>query len=364
MQTLKSPKILICKMSSIGDVVMATPVARAIKEAMPDAHIAWVIASKCLGVLDGNPWIDELLVWEKPSGNNNDILGEARLLPKKIRLFRDIRSHRFDIVIDLQGLFRSALCVLSSGAKIRIGFANAREGSRFAYNVICSSNNRGPQRYLDALQPLGIKSNNTQTYVPVSPDSREYANRLLEKLVSDSKKTIIAICPVSTWPHKTWPISHWAELARLIVDKGHILALGAPTDSPQIERISNDAGVPILNLAGQTTLQQAAAVIDMADIVVGLDSGLLHIALALGKQSIGIFGPTRWRYLTTFQNFTPIVADLPCIPCCKKKPKCYDFKCMSAVQPNVVATIVKAILLGEHSDESCRTISSGRDKTS
>lgn len=119
-------------------------------------------------------------------------------------------------------------------------------------------------------------------------------------------------------PHKTWPITHWSTLAKLIADKCHIIALGAPSDFWYIDRISLEAGVPIFNLAGKTTLGLAAAILDIIDLVVGLDSGLLHIALALGKPSVGIFGPTRWQYLTTFPNFIPVVAKLPCAPCCKK----------------------------------------------
>ncbi|MDI6826997.1 MAG: glycosyltransferase family 9 protein, partial [Armatimonadota bacterium] len=235
---------------------------------------------------------------------------------------------------------------------IRIGFADAREGSRFTYNIICPVENRGPQKYLDALKPLGIKSHNTQTFVPISASNREYANSLLEDLIGRRKgRTIIAFCPMSTWPHKTWPITHWSKLAKLIADKCHIIALGAPSDFWYIDRISLEAGVSIFNLAGKTTLGQAAAILDIIDLVVGLDSGLLHIALALGKPSVGIFGPTRWQYLTTFPNFIPLAAELPCAPCCKKKPKCVDFRCIKSVLPDKVADVINMILSGARSDE-------------
>ncbi len=357
MKGFQSPKILICKMSSIGDVVMATPVARELKEAIPNAYITWIISNKCLDISAENPWIDEFLVWQSTLGNRTNILRELRLLPKVINVLFEIYRRRFDIVIDLQGLLRSALCVLSSGSKVRIGFADAREGSRFTYNIICPVENRGPQKYLDALKPLGIKSHNTQTYVPISASNRECANSLLEDLLGRCKqKTIIAFCPVSTWPHKTWPITHWATLARLIADKCHIIALGAPSDSCYIERISHEAGVPILNLAGKTTLGQAAAILDIIDLVVGLDSGLLHIALALGKPTVGIFGPTRWQYLTTFPNFIPLAAKLPCAPCCKKNPKCVDYKCIKAVLPEEVAAVVNTILSRARSSDEFNRI--------
>src|SRR5688572_14807705 len=146
-------RILIIRLSAIGDVIVTTPVARALREAMPDAHLAWVVEPRARDVLAGNPYLDEVIVWDRPKG----ALSPANMWS----VHRALRPRKFDIAIDFQGLLRSAPAARLSAARTVIGNAGAKEHADFLYDakVPRSETDRSNrQRCLDLLRPLGIES--------------------------------------------------------------------------------------------------------------------------------------------------------------------------------------------------------------
>lgn len=347
-------RILIVKLSSIGDVVMTTPTARAIKRHMPDANISWVVEPKSAGILAANPDIDDLIIWER------------KPLTAAIRDARRLKKLKFDIAIDFQGLARSAFVTLASGAKRRIGFSDSREGSKIVYNelVHCSTiSNSGRCRnhmipcYLELLKPLGIvcDESDDRMRVNVTPDETSLAEEILAGVGVDQSQRTVALCPATTRDSKHWTEAGWAALADMFWAELGLKAvfLGAKSDQPLISRILSGVRSPAVSVAGSTSLKQAAAVIERSDAIVAVDTGLLHVGVAVGRPTVGIFGPTpHWINHAHRSNFAVVRKDKPCVPC-RKKSSCEGFECITEVRPEEVLSAAQQVIAsGNNSGEN------------
>ncbi|MGB9587861.1 MAG: glycosyltransferase family 9 protein, partial [Armatimonadota bacterium] len=354
---IPNPKrILIVKLSSIGDVVMTTPVAKALRIAYPDAYIAWVVEAKSKDVLMGNPYLDRVIVWDRQRyKSGNAIKSLASFLSDLRRLGKDLRSLNFDIALDFQGLLRSAVVAKMSGAHHVVGYENARECASLLYDLRLESNLirvRGPQHYLNMLTLLGIETDDLDMHIPVTEDDRNFARDFLAQARRENpKSTVVALCPATTWPQKHWTEEGWAEVSDILASDYNAVPvfLGSAADVPLIERIAARCRhARLVNAAGKTTLKQAAAIIELSRLVISVDTGLLHIALAIKKPSVGIFGPTAWAHLANGQNFRVVAKELPCTPC-MRHPTCWNFDCMKAVTAADVLYAAKPWLDGgEH----------------
>lgn len=336
---IPNPKrILIVKLSSIGDVVMTTPVAKALRTAYPDAYIAWVVEAKSKDVLIGNPYLDRVIVWDRQRYKcGNAIRSLACFLSDLRRLGKELSSLNFDVALDFQGLLRSALVAKMSGARYVVGYDNARECASLLYNLRLESNLRrvrGPQHYLNMLTLVGIETDDVDMHIPITEDDRNFARDFVAEARRESpNSTVVALCPATTWPEKHWTEEGWTEVSDALASDYNAIPvfLGSAVDIPLIERIASRCRyAKIINAAGKTTLKQAATIIELSRLAISVDTGLLHIALAIKKPSVGIFGPTAWAHLTNGQNFRVVAKELPCTPC-MRHPTCSNFDCMKAV---------------------------------
>lgn len=343
-------RILIIKLSSIGDVVMATPVAQALREALPKAYIAWVVEEKSKDVVLGNPYVDKVIIWDRDSTPSRSLFAKGMHFVQGLcGLTRELRCDKFDFAVDLQGLLRSALVAWLSGARVRLGFGDAREGGVRFYNRVLPPYDRrvrSTHQYLNMLTLLGIENGTGDMYVPVADDERAYVAKLLPTM-RDGRESVVAMCPATTWPNKHWTEEGWARLAdELVCGYGALpLFLGAPVDKPLVSRILGKMRHEAASLVGETTLRQAAAIIEQSRMVVGVDNGLLHVALALDRPVIGVFGPSGWRSFVKKDNFVAVAKDFPCIPCFRH-PTCRDFDCMRAIEPEDVLRVARRWLAG------------------
>lgn len=338
-------RVLIVKLSSIGDVVMTTPAARAIRRHLPDAEISWVVEPKSAGVLEANPDIDNLIVWER------------KCFKDTIQLGNRLRQYKFDVAIDFQGLARSALVTAFSGAKRRIGFVDSREGSKIVYNerVQCptiSSSGRCYNHmipcYLDLLSPIGIKCDelDDEMRVNVTPQEHESAERILFEMGLKPGEKTVALCPATTRDNKHWTEAGWAALADMFWSEMGLRAvfLGAKADHALISRILSGARSPAICLAGGTTLKEASAVLERSEAVVAVDTGLLHVGVAVGKPTVGIFGPTpHWINHAHRSNFAVVRKEMDCVPCRKKTP-CERFECITDVRPEELLRAAQEVI--------------------
>ncbi len=336
-------RILIVKLSAIGDVLMATPVARALRKAFPQSYVARVVERKSADVVIGNPYLDEVIVWDRVKWDS--LLGNAtRFIRSLSDLRKELQSKHFDACLDMQGLLRSAGVCLVSGAKRRIGFADGAEGSVHLYTERYDPGGdelNAQQRNLDLLKTIGVNSTDTTMHMPVANDDREFASRFFAEHGLDGEK-VIAFCPATTWVNKHWTPDGWRGVADLIGSKygAKSLILGSKADVSLARQIADAANYKPVISAGQTTLKQVGALMEKCDAVIGVDTGLLHMAVALDRPSVGLFGASAWRCFLKKDNFIWVAKDFHCSPC-RRHPTCSNIDCMQAITPEDVDEAVR-----------------------
>jgi len=322
------------RLSAIGDIVFASPLISALRRACPQAHIAWLVQPECTALLDHHPDLDETIVC--PMGHWRRLWREGRYreIGRGVRALRGIlRERRFDLALDLQGLLKSGLLARLSGAPERIGLGS-REGSQWLMTRTVprgGDSKRIGSEYLFLAETLGLPTDRFAMAVHYSAADAEFAQETVarERLTSG----YAALCPFTTRPQKHWFEERWTQLAtRLRAELGVTpVLLGGPADREAAGRIAHDTDGPVVNLAGRTSLTEAAALIDRADLLVAVDTGLGHMGIALGIPSLLLFGSTCPYLDTTRANARVLYHRLPCSPC-KRRPTCAGaFTCMREI---------------------------------
>jgi lipopolysaccharide heptosyltransferase I len=300
--TSRAPRIAIIKLSSLGDVLHALPVARALRRALPEAHLTWVVEAREYAILRDHPDLDAVvpvdtrlwrrLVW-RPSG--------AREVLSKVGRLRDrIRRASFDVAIDLQGLLKSGLLTAYTGAPVRIGFSAGR--CRERWNALFTNRHVTPplsarhvvEQYLALLAPLGIDPGPVEFHVPV-PEAAE--RRMEELLVKEGVKPgdrLVAINPGAGRADKRWPVARFSALAeRLASEAGaRLLLLWGPDEAFMARDIALALPGHSALLAPPTDLGELTALLKRCRLMIANDTGPLHLAAALGTPALGLFGPT------------------------------------------------------------------------
>ena len=335
--------ILIIKPSSIGDVIHALPFLKAIRGRYPNAAISWLINRGIDEIIRDNPNLDEVILFDRKRwGGFDDIGYKFRGLTEFIR---ELRRKRFDLVIDLQGLFRSGLIAYLSGAGYRIGFANAREFSPIFYNYKVSHppiEMHAVDRYLLIAKELGADINKKDFKINIPEKEKGYAAGLISRI---KKRPLIAINPSARWEAKMWPLKRYAELIDTIAAKlkAQPFLIGSKEDEVRINELLSMVQSKPLNLSGKTSLLQLSALLKKADLLITNDSGPMHIAAAVETPVVAIFGPTRPVRTGPYGNGHVVLqSSLSCVNCLKKR--CNDLKCMEAIAVDDVLTAVKGIL--------------------
>ena len=292
--------ILIIKPSSLGDIVMALPALSALRKSFPDAKISWFIRPEFAPLLKNHPDLTETIFFDRK------FLGQAwfnpRALASLLSLIWRLRRSKFDAVIDLQGLFRTASLAWLSGCKKRLGMADARELAHIFYTHKVAQDRdciHLVDYYLKIIQtagaskpvPSGVEGTQVRFLLPVDPAAADAVNRLL--IIQGIKPNNYAVfVPTSAHRDKCWPVERFAALADKISSQFHlsIIATGAASENSAVERLRNLANVPIANFAGATSLSELVALLKGARLVVSNDTGPGHIAAALGVPVVLLFG--------------------------------------------------------------------------
>ena len=301
--TLRNPRIAIIKLSSLGDVVHALPVAHALRRALPSAHLTWVVEAREYGILRDHPDLDAVVpvdtrLWRKLIWRP---AGVRQVLGKVGRLRERIRRASFDVAIDLQGLLKSGLLTAYTGAPLRIGFSAGR--CRERWSALFTNRRVTPpdsarhvvEQYLALLAPLGIESGPAEFHVPV----RAAAERRIEEfLVKEGVKPgdrLVAINPGAGHPQKRWSVARFGALAeRLATEAGaRLLLLWGPDEAHMAREISLALPGHSALLAPPTDLGELVALLKRCRLMIANDTGPLHLAAALGTPSLGLYGPTR-----------------------------------------------------------------------
>lgn len=342
-QVLRSPgKILLVKPSSLGDIVHAFPVVALLRRTYGDAKISWLVNDAFKDIAEACPYVDEVIPFDR-----EQLRGLGALLNGLAfgGLMARIRDEHYDIVMDLQGLFRSAFISRASGAPVRLGFAGGRELSHTFYNLRVHLPKRAlhaVDRYLGAVRALGIRPDRPDFTMRIDADTRVLVEKLLGEFPFETDGPIIVMSPFTRWESKNWPESHYAQVARRAfreLDARIVLVASRLEDA---EPFIAQADVPLLNLSGATSLKELAAVISAADLFLTGDSGPMHIADALGVPLVAIFGPTDpERTGPYFQRDGVLRANVACGPCFSRRCKRKGLECQHAISPDRVFEVLR-----------------------
>jgi len=318
-------KILIVKPSSLGDVVHSLPFLNSIRRCFPGSEIHWVVFRSFDGLLDGHPMIDRLWVVDKDHWKK---ISEAGKTVRELRkLFGDLRGERFDLVVDLQGLLRSGMITMATGAAMRVGFKEAREGSPvfYTHRVEGGTGVHAVDRYLKVASFLGCETSDVAFPILDAP----------YPLPFNGKYAVLV--PGARWKTKRWPPAKFSRLALRLPIKSVIV--GSKSEELLARQIAGESGGKAVSVAGKTDLKELSGIIKGARFVVTNDSGPMHIAAALGVPVFALFGPT--SPITTGpygKGHKIITSGAKCSPCFKKS--CRDIKCMEKIP---VSKVIEAI---------------------
>ena len=304
-------RILVMKLRHLGDVLLTTPVFGALKRAFPESKIDAYIYQESIPMLEQNPAISQLITYDrayKKQGLLQQLCHEADLL-------RRIRRNRYDLVINLTEGDRGALAARFSRAPVRVGVDSRKIYTHTAKN--CPSLRHTVERQLDVLRRIGISvlSEDKELYLHVSDAA---CQKMRQKVPWE--RFLVVHAP-SRWRFKCWPAGRFAELSQKLIERGYRLVFTSGTEPFEIEMVheivQNLAPHSALSLAGQISLQELAALIHLSQALVCVDSVPLHMASALKKPVLAIFGPTSEVTWGPWRNPSAIVAaaSLSCRPC-------------------------------------------------
>ncbi|MCO5101417.1 MAG: glycosyltransferase family 9 protein [Burkholderiaceae bacterium] len=343
--------------SAIGDVVFASPLAAALRRTRPDAWIAWVVEPGIDALVRADPAIDECIVWPKTQWSALLRSGRWLALAREIRRFRAVlRERRFDLALDLHGLFKSAFLAWLSGAPRRVGLG-AREGSsRLVTEVVPRGGDRAriSSEYLYLARHLQLDTGDFLPRLRVAPQVEASARAMLagNDLVPGGYAVFAAF---TTRSQKHWFDDAWRDLSkRLHAQTGLVpLLLGGAADRAAAAALVRDAP-EIVNLVGRTDLAQAAALVRDAAAVVGVDTGLTHMGIAFAVPTVALFGSTCPYTITGRENAHVVWRGLPCSPC-HRAPTCGGrFDCMREITAERVASELALVLACAPAEERNR----------
>ena len=333
-------KILILNPSSLGDVVHALPVLRLIKKHFPASEVHWWLDQSLVPLLEDDPDLAGVIPFERQRWASPLRWHEA------LASVRDIRGRGFDWVIDLQSLLRSGAVAWMANASLTVGLDDPREGARGFYDLIArrpSYHTHAVDWYLGVLPLLGVPVNRDFVWLPERP---AVAAAVREKWPDGGVRWIV-LQPGARWDNKCWPVEHFAELAQKF--SGHefrFAILGGLADRPFGERIVRAVPERCLDLTGRTSLLQMVEWIRRSDLMVTNDTGPMHVAAALGKPVLALFGPTEPRRTGPYGQIKNVLRlDLPCGPCMKSHCR-YEkpMECLRGLSAELVFSRAHAIL--------------------
>ncbi len=352
----KKKKILLIRLSALGDVIFNIPLANILKKNGYELH--WLTSEKGFDIVNNNPCADRVILapvekWKKEKNIIKNFF-------EYLKIINLIRREKYDIVIDTQLILKSFIWTKFSGGKRRIVAKSAREGAIFGGSEIIEPlfndfKLHAVYNYFKFAKYLGLETSDVKVTLPdSSKETSETVDKLLEK--ADKNKLNLVIAPATTWDNKHWRKDYFKSLVKLIdSNKYNLIFTGAEKDKSLISYIGGDN---FINLAGKTNLSALIEVLRRADILISLDSGTTHLGWATGKPKIiSIFTCTpKERYAPLGFKHIALSGDLKCQPCHRKKCPLKDLKKKNnCVNYPLVNEVYEALIEIERSFDESRS---------
>jgi len=329
--------ILLIKPSSLGDIVHAMPTCMAIRRAYPKARLTWLVKREWAGLVERIDGVDR--VWPIDSTFSGWL---SQVSP--------LRAEHFDLVVDLQGLFRSAAIGWCTGTPSLVGFANGREGSSWFYSnrvAVPELEMHAVDRYLLVAKAVGaVEPCGPEFRFRMQQTDHDEVDRLLSRAGVRPGTSWVAMNVSARWPTKRWPVASFAEVADRLQQEGWgaVVMIGGPDERADVAAVQGMMKTSAIDLAGAATVGMLPALLSKASLLITNDSGPMHIAAAVGTPVVALFGPTSAArtgpYGTGHQVLT---AQVPCRPCFSRS--CHNsvqMECLKTVSPQQVLAAARA----------------------
>jgi heptosyltransferase-2 len=305
-------RILIIRTSSLGDIILTTPVLRLLRQYCPEARIEFLVKAEYQDVLREHPCIDRLWLLDTRQSLRH--------------LLRQLRQTRYDLVLDLHRTLRSRLLYLGVLSRRRLAYG--KRTFQRALLVHLKWNTLGtktpvPELYAAPLRKLGMTAPLAGPDMYLDTESQEAIRKdLAQAFAVQPERPLLAVAPGARWLTKRWPVERFAQVAQELAarhDAG-VVILGDAYDAPMAAALGRRLSVPVLNRVGHLSLMQTAALLQRAHLLLSNDSGLMHMATALQVPVVAVFGPTVPEFgFYPFQAQAQVLSHpAPCRPCSTK----------------------------------------------
>ncbi len=326
-------RFLLISTTAIGDTLMSTPAIRAVRQKFPESYIAVLTDRRRIDVLKGNPYIDRLITYH---GKFKNVLS----------LIKELRKERFDIAIILHGNDPDIVPIAYlSRARYRLGW----DGSRFSFLLTHKHKKFGESRHaiddrLDMLKPLGIDTRDRHMDLFLSEEDRDFKRRLFSDKGILENDLVLGLHPFGSRRSKWWGIEKSAELTDRLCEKygAKVILISGKENEAISKKIASLVRHNLILICG-STIKEASAVIESCSLFITTDSGPMHIAIALGKPTISLYGPSdiiETSACVSLEKHVVIQKYVPCLRPCPLK-ECDNHVCMDSITTDEVMEAVE-----------------------
>jgi lipopolysaccharide heptosyltransferase II len=330
-------RVLVVKIWAIGEVIMATPAFRALRELLPEARITMITGRAAYSIVELSPRFDAVRAVDEATFLKTR---PARLLS----LVKNLRRERYDVLVSLHHAWQFGFFAASLGAHHRVGFDRTGEG--FAYTVRVAPGQRRHQveEYFDLARAVGADGEPGPLEIFTDEADESGADEIMARLRENDKPVALVapgggINPKTRMAEKRWPAGRYAELIELLSPDFAVALVGGPGDEASGEAVARKLKTPLTNLISRTTLRELYALLKRADLFLGNDSAPMHVAAAAGTPTVAVFGPTDPALNGPWSDRAKVVANnVDCAPCYRDGyfPECNRRECLEGISAEKV----------------------------
>lgn len=347
-------RVLIIKLTSLGDVVHALPVASSLKKSYPYLHLHWIVEDRCAPLLENQPLLESVIIYPRQEIQGLFRQGKwVQAFNKVLALRRSLRDLKIDLSIDLQGLAKSGLMALLAWAPYRIGWPGLKEmSSLISRRIPGATGLHVVDSHLRVAEFLGASTEAPEFVLGITEEERSWAKEFLRKRGLAEGRRLLGLQMGTASPPKSWPLpAYWAFIEQVsALPDLQVILFGDQSDRERLNPYLNRIPEKAINTIGELSLRQLMALTAQCRIFVGGDSGPLHLAVGLGLPVVGLYGGTDPGWAGPYGNSHRIhYKRFPCSPCLltpdHKPPLCQGRgDCMEAIEVEEVISSVQSIL--------------------
>jgi lipopolysaccharide heptosyltransferase II len=338
-------RVLVVKVWAVGEVIMATPAFRALRELLPEARITMLTGRTAYPVVELSPRFDTVRA-----------VNEATFLKPRpaelLSLVNNLRRERYDLFISLHHAWQFGLFAAPVGARHRVGFDRAGEGFAYTARVAPGQHRHQVEEYFDLARAVGAEGEPEPLEIFADEADENRADEIMSRLRENGKPVALVapgggVNPKTKMAEKRWPVEPYAELIELLSPDFSVALVGGPGDEATGEAVARKLKTPLTNLIGRTTLRELYALLKRADLFVGNDSAPMHVAAAAGTPTVAVFGPTDPALNGPWSGRARVVTNYAdCAPCYRDGyfPECDRRECLDGISAEEVYAVTLELL--------------------